>query len=70
MLIDGIKINTSPTDFKPIEDERLIRFDGKNGTLWLIRPLCPIPVCPRDREQAIEWKDSKPAGLFPRRSAC
>lgn len=29
MLINGIKINTSPTDFKPIEDERLIRFDGK-----------------------------------------
>ena len=29
MLLPGIKINTSPTDFAPIESEQLIRFDGK-----------------------------------------
>jgi branched-chain amino acid transport system substrate-binding protein len=28
MLANGIMVNTSPTDFKPIEDERLVRFDG------------------------------------------
>lgn len=28
MLVNGIKVNTGPADFKPIEDERLIRFDG------------------------------------------
>lgn len=28
MLVNGIKVNTSPTDFNPIEDERLMRFDG------------------------------------------
>ena len=29
MLLPGIKINTSPTDFAPIEQERLVKFDGK-----------------------------------------
>lgn len=31
MLLKGIKINTSPTDFAPIEQEQLIKF---NGTIW------------------------------------
>jgi ABC-type branched-subunit amino acid transport system substrate-binding protein len=29
MLLPGIRINTSATDFAPIESEQLIRFDGK-----------------------------------------
>jgi ABC-type branched-subunit amino acid transport system substrate-binding protein len=29
MLLPGIKINTSPTDFYPIEQVQLMRFDGK-----------------------------------------
>jgi len=29
MLLPGIRINTSPTDFYPIEQAQLIRFDGK-----------------------------------------
>jgi branched-chain amino acid transport system substrate-binding protein len=29
MLLPGIKINTSPTDFYPIEQVQLVRFDGK-----------------------------------------
>ena len=29
MLLPGIRINTSPTDFYPIEQVQLIRFDGK-----------------------------------------
>jgi len=28
-LLPGIRINTSPTDFAPIESEQLIRFDGE-----------------------------------------
>jgi len=28
-LLPGIRINTSPTDFYPIEQVQLIRFDGK-----------------------------------------
>jgi hypothetical protein len=28
LLLPGIKINTSPTDFYPIEPEQRIRFDG------------------------------------------
>jgi branched-chain amino acid transport system substrate-binding protein len=30
MLLPGIKLNTSPTDFYPIEQVQLIRFDGKS----------------------------------------
>ncbi len=30
MLLPGIKINTSPTDFYPIEQEQLARFDGQS----------------------------------------
>ena len=29
LLLPGIKVNTSPTDFYPIEQEQLIRFDGE-----------------------------------------
>ncbi|MBI3515612.1 MAG: ABC transporter substrate-binding protein [Proteobacteria bacterium] len=29
MLLPGIKINTSPTDYRPIEQVQLMRFDGK-----------------------------------------
>jgi len=29
VALPGIKLNTSPTDFAPIESEQLIRFDGK-----------------------------------------
>jgi branched-chain amino acid transport system substrate-binding protein len=29
MLLPGIKVNTSPTDFAPIEQEQLARFDGE-----------------------------------------
>ena len=29
VLLPGIKLNTSPTDFYPIEQLQLARFDGK-----------------------------------------
>jgi hypothetical protein len=29
MLLPGIKVNTSPTDFYPVEQMQLMRFDGK-----------------------------------------
>ncbi len=29
LLLPGIRINTSPTDFAPIESMQLIRFDGE-----------------------------------------
>ena len=32
MLLPGIKINTSPTDYFPLEQVQLIRFDG---TRWV-----------------------------------
>jgi hypothetical protein len=31
MLLPGIKVNTSPTDFYPIEQEQLAKF---NGEIW------------------------------------
>ncbi len=34
MLLPGIKVNTSPTDFFPIEQERLARFDGERWVLF------------------------------------
>jgi branched-chain amino acid transport system substrate-binding protein len=34
MLLPGIKINTSPTDFAPIEQEQLARFDGERWALF------------------------------------
>jgi branched-chain amino acid transport system substrate-binding protein len=35
MLLPGIKINTSPTDFAPIKQIQMARFDG---ALELVRP--------------------------------
>jgi len=34
MLLPGIKINTSATDFFPIEQERLVRYDGERWVLF------------------------------------
>ena len=34
MLLPGIKINTSPTDYYPIEQQQLARFDGKRWVLF------------------------------------
>ena len=34
MLLPGIKINTSPTDFYPIEQEQLAKFDGERWVLF------------------------------------
>jgi branched-chain amino acid transport system substrate-binding protein len=30
MLLPGIRVNTSPTRFAPINQEQLVRFDGKS----------------------------------------
>jgi branched-chain amino acid transport system substrate-binding protein len=34
LLIKGIKVNTSPTDFAPIEQEKLAKFDGERWVLF------------------------------------
>jgi branched-chain amino acid transport system substrate-binding protein len=34
MFLPGIKINTSPTDFYPVEQEQLARFDGERWVLF------------------------------------
>jgi len=34
MLLPGVKINTSATDFYPIEQMQLARFDGKRWVLF------------------------------------
>jgi branched-chain amino acid transport system substrate-binding protein len=34
LLLPGIKINTSPTDFYPVEQEQLARFDGERWALF------------------------------------
>ncbi len=34
MLLPGIKVNTSPTDFFPIEQLQMARFDGKGWKLF------------------------------------
>ncbi len=34
MLLPGVKINTSPTDFYPIEQEQLVRYDGERWVLF------------------------------------
>ena len=34
MLLPGIKINTSPTDFFPIEQLQMARFDGEEWKLF------------------------------------
>ena len=34
LLLPGIKINTSPTDFAPVEQEQLAKFDGERWALF------------------------------------
>jgi branched-chain amino acid transport system substrate-binding protein len=34
LLLPGVKINTSPTDFYPVEQEQLARFDGERWALF------------------------------------
>ena len=34
MLLPGIKINTSPTDYYPLEQEQLAKFDGERWVLF------------------------------------
>jgi branched-chain amino acid transport system substrate-binding protein len=34
MRLPGIKISTSPTDFAPIEQEQLAKFDGERWVLF------------------------------------
>jgi branched-chain amino acid transport system substrate-binding protein len=34
MLLPGIKINTSPTDFAPTKQIQMARFDGERWTLF------------------------------------
>jgi predicted molibdopterin-dependent oxidoreductase YjgC len=34
LLLPGIKINTSPTDFAPIEQEQLAKFDGEKWAIF------------------------------------
>jgi len=34
MILPGIRINTSATDFRPIEQSQLMRFEGESWTLF------------------------------------
>jgi hypothetical protein len=34
LLLPGIKVNTSPTDFYPVEQEQLAKFDGERWVLF------------------------------------
>jgi branched-chain amino acid transport system substrate-binding protein len=34
LLLPGIKINTSPTDYYPVEQMQMLRFNGKHGELF------------------------------------
>ncbi len=34
MLLPGIAVNTSPTDFRPIKEDRMARFDGRHWVLF------------------------------------
>jgi branched-chain amino acid transport system substrate-binding protein len=34
LLLPGIKINTSPTDYYPIEQMQMSRFNGEHGELF------------------------------------
>jgi branched-chain amino acid transport system substrate-binding protein len=34
MLLPGIKVNTSPTDFYPVKQMQMVRFDGERWTLF------------------------------------
>jgi branched-chain amino acid transport system substrate-binding protein len=33
LLLPGMKVNTSPTDFAPVEQEQLAKFDGER---WVV----------------------------------
>jgi branched-chain amino acid transport system substrate-binding protein len=34
MLLPGVKFNTSPTDFYPIENKQLMKWNGKSWELF------------------------------------
>ena len=34
MLLPGIKVNTSPTDYYPLEQLQLVRFNGERYEPW------------------------------------
>jgi branched-chain amino acid transport system substrate-binding protein len=34
MLLPGVKVNTSPTDFAPVKQWQLMRFEGTNWQLF------------------------------------
>jgi len=34
LLLPGIKINTSPTDYFPVEQMQMSRFNGEHGELF------------------------------------
>ena len=34
LLLPGVKVNTSPTDHAPIEQEQLAKFDGERWVLF------------------------------------
>jgi len=34
LLLPGIKVNTGPTDFYPLEQEQLAKFDGERWVLF------------------------------------
>jgi branched-chain amino acid transport system substrate-binding protein len=34
LLLPGIRLNTSPTDFSPIEQMQLAKFNGRNWELF------------------------------------
>jgi branched-chain amino acid transport system substrate-binding protein len=34
LLLPGIKVNTGPADFAPIEQEQLAKFDGEKWALF------------------------------------
>jgi branched-chain amino acid transport system substrate-binding protein len=34
LLLPGIKVNTGPADFAPIEEEQLAKFDGERWALF------------------------------------
>jgi len=66
MFLPGIKINTSPTDFYPIEQEQLARFDGERWVLFG-NPL-PTLRCPATFEawrDPSTWEVLKPQSSVP-----
>ena len=34
LLLPGIKVNTSPTDYFPVEQMQMSRFNGEHGVLF------------------------------------